>query len=48
MCTEKYTKDVYKRQIQGLEIGVSDHFPEASNISCYIRIVNPLNAKQFI
>lgn len=32
-------------RIQGLEIGVSDHFPEASNISCHIRIVNPLNAK---
>lgn len=31
--------------IQGLKIGVSDHFPEASNISCHIRIVNPLNAK---
>lgn len=24
---------------------MSDHFPEASNISCHIRIVNPLNAK---
>lgn len=32
-------------RIQGLKIGVSDHFPEASNISCHIRIVNPLNAK---
>ena len=32
-------------RIQGLEIGVSDHFPEASNISCHIRIVNLLNAK---
>lgn len=24
---------------------IGDHFPEASNISCHIRIVNPLNAK---
>lgn len=32
-------------KIGDLKIGVSDHFPEASNISCHIRIVNPLNAK---
>lgn len=32
-------------KIGSLEIGISDHFPEASNISCHIRIVNPLNAK---
>lgn len=27
------------------KIGLSDHFPEASRITCDIRIVNPLNAK---
>ena len=32
-------------KIGDLKIGISDHFPEASNISCHIRIVNPLNAK---
>lgn len=29
-------------KIGDLKIGISDHFPEASNISCH---VNPLNAK---
>lgn len=27
------------------KIGLSDHFPEASKITCDVRIVNPLNAK---
>lgn len=31
--------------IDGIKIGVSDHFPSATNIKCDIRIVNPLNSK---
>lgn len=41
-----YNTELYStRQLcKDLE-GMRDHFPEASNISCHIRIVNPLNAK---
>lgn len=44
VCNAVTTNSQYYK-IGDLKTGVSDHFPEASNISCHIRIVNPLNAK---
>lgn len=44
ICDSQTTNSKYYT-IGKAKIGLSDHFPEASKITCDIRIVNPLNAK---
>ena len=44
ICDSQTTNSKYYT-IGKAKIGLSDHFPEASKITCDVRIVNPLNAK---
>lgn len=44
ICDSQTTNSRYYT-IGKAKIGLSDHFPEASKITCDVRIVNPLNAK---
>lgn len=44
ICDSRTTNSKYYT-IGKAKVGLSDHFPEASKITCDIRIVNPLNAK---